>query len=114
MINIIFLLLVFFMLTGTIQIKQSSLIEKPQSIYSQNQDLLTESSVLITIDKEGNFYIDNQKVSLEKIYEKLSNEEKPKKIFLDLDKRSKVIDLNKIIKAFKENEFKKVFIRTIE
>ena len=114
MINIIFLLLVFFMLTGTIQIKQKSLISKPKSIYSQNQDLSKESAILFTIDMEGNYYLDNQKLSLEKISEEISKKKKTKKVFLDLDKRSKIIDLNKVIKILKNTGFKRIFIRTVE
>ena len=114
MINIIFLLLIFFMLTGTIQIKQKSLISKPKSIYSQDQDLSKESAILFTIDMEGNYYLDNQKLSLEKISEEISKKKKTKKIFLDLDKRSKIIELNKIIKILKDSGFKRIFIRTVE
>ena len=114
MINIIFLLLIFFMLTGTIQIKQKSLISKPKSIYSQDQDLSKESAILFTIDMEGNYYLDNQKLSLEKVSEKISKKKKTKKIFLDLDKSSKIIDLNKVIKILKDNGFKRIFIRTVE
>ena len=114
MINIIFLLLIFFMLTGTIQIKQKSLISKPKSIYSQNQDLSKKSAILFTIDMEGNFYLDNQKLSLEKIGEEISNQKRTKKIYLDLDKRSKIIDLNKVVKILKDIGFERIFIRTVE
>lgn len=114
MINIIFLLLIFFMLTGTIQIKQKSLISKPKSIYSQDQDLSNESAILFTIDMEGNYYLDNQKLSLEKISKEISKKKKTKRIFLDLDKRSKIIDLNKVIKILKDSGFKRIFIRTVE
>ena len=114
MINIIFLLLIFFMLTGTIQIKQKSLVSKPKSIYSQDQDLSKESAILFTIDMEGNYYLDNQKLSLEKISKEISKKKKTKRIFLDLDKRSKIIDLNKVIKILKDSGFKRIFIRTVE
>ena len=114
MINIIFLLLIFFMLTGTIQMRQKSLISKPKSIYSQDQDLSKETAILFTIDMEGNYYLDNQKLSLEKLSEEISKKKKTKKIFLDLDKRSKIIDLNKVIKIIKDSGFKKIFIRTVE
>ena len=114
MINIIFLLLVFFMLTGTIQIKQKSLVVKPQSSYSQYQDLTIESAILFTIDIEGNYYLDNKKISLEKVSEEISKKKKTKKIFLDLDKRSKIIDLNKVIKIFKDSGLKRIYIRTVE
>ena len=114
MINIIFLLLIFFMLTGTIQMRQKSLISKPKSIYSQDQDLSNESAILFTIDMEGNYYLDNQKLSLEKVSEEISKKKKTKKIFLDLDKRSKIIDLNKVIKIIKDSGFNKIFIRTVE
>ena len=114
MINIIFLLLVFFMLTGTIQIKKKSLVVKPQSSYSQYQDLTIESAILFTIDIEGNYYLDNKKISLEKVSEEISKKKKTKKIFLDLDKRSKIIDLNKVIKIFKDSGLKRIYIRTVE
>ena len=114
MINIIFLLLIFFMLTGTIQMRQKSLISKPKSIYSQDQDLSKKSAILFTIDMEGNFYLDNQKLSLEKIGEEISNQKRTKKIYLDLDKRSKIIHLNKVIKILKESGFERIFIRTVE
>ena len=114
MINIIFLLLIFFMLTGTIQIKQKSLVSKPKSIYSQDQDLSKESAILFTIDMEGNYYLDNQKLSLEKVSEEISKKKKTKKIFLDLDKKSKIIDLNKVIKILKDSGFERIFIRTVE
>lgn len=114
MINIIFLLLIFFMLTGTIQMRQKSLISKPKSIYSQDQDLSKESAILFTIDMEGNYYLDNQKLSLEKISKEISKKKKTKRIFLDLDKRSKIIDLNKVIKILKDSGFKRIFIRTVE
>ena len=114
MINIIFLLLIFFMLTGTIQMRQKSLISKPKSIYSQDQDLSKETAILFTIDMEGNYYLDNQKLSLEKISKEISKKKKTKRIFLDLDKRSKIIDLNKVIKILKDSGFKRIFIRTVE
>ena len=113
MINIIFLLLIFFMLTGTIQIKQITLIEKPLSQYSSKDSHNDKNLLLISLDSKENFYLNNELILVEELEKKITEQEKNQKIFLDLDKKSKIINLNKIIRVLKKKQFKNVYIRTI-
>ena len=113
MINIIFLLLIFFMLTGTIQIKQITLIEKPLSQYSSKDSHNDKNLLLISLDSKENFYLNNELILVEELEKKITEQEKNQKIFLDLDKKSKIINLNKIIRILKKKKFENVYIRTI-
>ena len=113
MINIIFLLLIFFMLTGTIQMKQITLIEKPLSQYSTKDSHNDKNLLLISLDSNENFYLNNELILIEELEKRIIEQEINQKIFLDLDKKSKIINLNKIIRVLKKKEFKNVYIRTI-
>ena len=113
MINIIFLLLIFFMLTGTIQMKQITLIEKPLSQYSTKDSHNDKNLLLISLDSNENFYLNNELILIEELEKRIIEQEINQKIFLDLDKKSKIINLNKIIRVLKKKQFKNVYIRTI-
>ena len=113
MINIIFLLLIFFMLTGTIQMKQITLIEKPVSQYSSKDSHNDKNLFLISLDSNENFYLNNELILIEELEKKIIDQEINQQIFLDLDKKSKIMNLNKIIKILKKKNFKNVYIRTI-
>ena len=113
MINIIFLLLIFFMLTGTIQMKQITLIEKPLSEYSTKDIHNDKNLLLISLDAYENFYLNNELILIEELEKKIIEQEINQQIFLDLDKKSKVINLNKIIRILKKKNFKNIYIRTI-
>ena len=113
MINIIFLLLIFFMLTGTIQMKQITLIEKPLSQYTNKDSHNDKNLLLISLDSNENFYLNNELIQIEELEKKIIEQEINQKIFLDLDKKSKIINLNKIIRVLKKKQFKNVYIRTI-
>ena len=113
MINIIFLLLIFFMLTGTIQMKQITLIEKPLSQYSTKDSHNDKNLLLISLDSNENFYLNNELILIEELEKRINEQEINQKIFLDLDKKSKIINLNKIIRVLKKKQFKNVYIRTI-
>ena len=113
MINIIFLLLIFFMLTGTIQMKQITLIEKPLSQYSTKDNHNDKNLLLISLDSNENFYFNNELILIEELEKRIIEQDINQKIFLDLDKKSKIINLNKIIRVLKKKQFKNVYIRTI-
>lgn len=111
MINIIFLLLIFFMLTGTIQKKQSQNIDRVESKFSlTTKD--SDKSITIIINKDDLLFIENSRIKFNEITEQLSNLKKNTKIILDIDKETKVSTLNKILKTLKNLNFEKVFIKT--
>ena len=113
MINIIFLLLIFFMLTGTIQMKQITLIEKPLSQYSTKDSHNDKNLLLISLDSNEDFYLNNELILIEELEKRIMKQNINQKIFLDLDKKSKIVNLNKIIRVLKKKQFKNVYIRTI-
>lgn len=113
MINIIFLLLIFFMLTGTIQMKEVTLINKPTSLHSTEDKFKNKNLFLVSVDENRNFYVNNEKLTLTDLENKINEQELNGKIYLDLDKKSKVTDLNKIIGILKKYDYEKVYINTI-
>ena len=111
MINIIFLLLIFFMLTGTIQKKQSQNIDRVESKFSlTTKD--SDKSITIMINKDDLLFIENSEIQFNEINVQLSNLKKNAKIILDIDRETKVSTLNKILKTLKNLNFEKVFIKT--
>ena len=104
MINIIFLLLIFFMLTGTIQMKQITLIEKPLSQHSSKDSHNDKNLLLISLDADENFYLNNQLILIKDLEKKIIVQGMNQQIFLDLDKESKVVNLNKIIRILKKKK----------
>lgn len=113
MINIIFLLLIFFMLTGTIQMKEVTLVNKPTSLHSTEDKFKNKNLFLVSVDENGNFYVNNEKLTLTDLENKINEQELNRKIYLDLDKKSKVTDLNKILGILKKYDYGKVYINTI-
>ena len=111
MINLIFLLLIFFLLTGVISKKDSSDITRPESEFA-NEVEIDSQSIVFTINKNNEILYENKSLNIEE----LSNfiQSKNKKYILDLDKESSIHFFNRIIKEFKEKDIKKVFVKVIE
>ena len=111
MINIIFLLLIFFMLTGTVQKKQGGEIDRINSEFSVSTNS-SDKIIAIQINNGNKIFFENKQINLEKVTEIFLNVNKNSKILLDLDKNSEVRILNKILKVLRNSNFKKVFIKT--
>ena len=111
MINLIFLLLIFFLLTGVVQKKEIIQVEKPESLFAQKIDF-QENSMNFIVDANGNIFFNNKKISTNELASLIRNNEI--KIFLELDKNSKIVDFNKILKSFKEKNVEKVFIKVLD
>ena len=111
MINLIFLLLIFFLLTGVISKKDSNDISRPESEFG-NEVEIDSQSVVFTINKNNEILYENKSLNIEE----LSNfiQSKNNKYILDLDKESSIHFFNKIIREFKEKDIKKVFVKVIE
>ena len=111
MINLIFLLLIFFLLTGVISKKDSNDISRPESEFG-NEVEIDSQSIVFTINKNNEILYENKSLNIEE----LSNfiQSKNKKYILDLDKESSIHFFNRIIKEFKEKDIKKVFVKVIE
>ena len=111
MINLIFLLLIFFLLTGVISKKDSNDINRPESEFGSEVEI-DNQNIVFTINKENEILYENKRLKIEELSNFILS--KDKKYILDLDKESSINFFNKIIKEFKEKDIKKVFVKVIE
>ena len=108
MINLIFLLLIFFLLTGAIGKKDSKLIERPKSNFGVEQNV-DKKSMIFLIDKENQIYFDDEKINFEKFKQILDSSSD--KYIIDVDKNAKIFLLNDIISEMKKKKIAKVFLK---
>ena len=104
MINLIFLLLIFFLLTGVIQNKDEIEVTIPESFFGKKKIELKET---LTVRKDGSFLWNNREVEKEDILNILENDSK---IIINIDEEASIKKFNELIKLFKMKEIKKVFI----
>ena len=104
MINLIFLLLIFFLLTGVIQKKYQIEVTIPESFFGKKKIELKET---LTVRKDGSFLWNNREVEKEDILNILENDSK---IIINIDEEASIKKFNELIKLFKMKEIKKVFI----
>ena len=104
MINLIFLLLIFFLLTGVIQKKDEIEVTIPESFFGEKKIELKET---LTVRKDGSFLWNNTEVEKEDILNILENDSK---IIINIDEEASIKKFNELIKLFKMKEIKKVFI----
>ena len=104
MINLIFLLLIFFLLTGVIQKKDETEVTIPESFFGKKKIELKET---LTVRKDGSFLWNNREVEKEDILNILENDSK---IIINIDEEASIKKFNELIKLFKMKEIKKVFI----
>ena len=104
MINLIFLLLIFFLLTGVIQKKDEIEVTIPESFFGEKKIELKET---LTVRKDGSFLWNNKEVEKEDILSILENDSK---IIINIDEEASIKKFNELIKLFKMKEIKKVFI----
>ncbi|MEE9504130.1 MAG: biopolymer transporter ExbD [Thermodesulfobacteriota bacterium] len=82
LIDIVFLLLIFFMVTSHFEIMSNIDIKLPD-ISQRGSDQLVDS-MIVAIDKTGNYYIKKEKMDLADIYLRLKEGSEQKKINLIL------------------------------
>ena len=114
MINIIFLLLIFFMLTGVVQKKNNFNVERPQSINSKiekNEDFKT---FIILIKSSNKIFFEDKEVDYEFLKSKFENYNDEYKIVLEVDKNLPVQNFTEILSILKKNKFNKVFLRSVK
>ncbi len=111
MINLIFLLLIFFLLTGVVSKKDTNEISRPVSEFGKEVEI-DNQSIVFTINKNNEILYENKSLNIKE----LSNfiQSKNKKYILDLDKESSIHFFNKIMREFREKDIKKVFVKVIQ
>jgi len=101
LIDIVFLLLIFFMLTASFIFQPGIKINLPRAVTSE---VLHEQNVVITVTSENLLYLDNKAVSLAELNKKLAKEVAPSKkpLLIKADRRAslgKVVEVWDICRA---------------
>ena len=105
MINIIFLLLIFFLLTGVIQKKNESNISLPESFFGKKK--VNEKKEL-TISLDGKILFKNSPSNLDSIKSmKIISDEI---LVINIDEKAKIRRFNEIVNIFKSKGLKKIYI----
>ena len=111
MINLIFLLLIFFMLTGVIKKKDILDIKRAESIHGIESKVLNDET-LLRLNQDGKIYLNNMLTELDNLESSINFSNS--KLVIDVDKRVKILEFNKLLDKIKELNTKKVFIKVIE
>ena len=111
MINLIFLLLIFFMLTGVIKKKDILDIKRAESIHGVESKVLNDET-LLSLNQDGKIYLNNILTELDNLENSIDFSNS--KLVIDVDKRVKILEFNKLLDKIKELNKKKVFIKVIE
>ena len=105
MINIIFLLLIFFLLTGVIQKKDESNISLPESFFGKKKVNVKKE---LTISSDGKILFKNSPTNLDSIRSmKIISDEI---LVINIDEKAKIKRFNEIVNIFKSKGLKKIYI----
>ena len=111
MINLVFLLLIFFLLTGIIQKKEDPSILIPESNQGMKKDNFSNKQT-IQVNENGILKL-NEKIISSKDLKMLKTKGKDI-LILNIDKNVKIKKTNEIFKNLKSAGFEKVFINVTE
>ncbi len=113
LIDIVFLLLIYFLLTSHFVKQQTLKVDLPET--SSRGEIL-EEVLTITITREGKFFVNRKEVALSSLEEelrKLVREKGPMRVHLEADRAAKVQWLLRAMEAAKEAGFKNIQLKTV-
>ena len=96
LIDIVFLLLIYFLLTTNFMVDEGIKIKLPQATASAPQ---TEEVITVYVDQEGRAYIENREVSLGRLFERLREMIGGKENKLVVIRADRAVILNKAVKV---------------
>jgi biopolymer transport protein ExbD len=96
LIDIVFLLLIYFLLTTNFMVEEGIKIKLPQARASAPQ---TEEVITVYVDREGRAYLHNEEVSLGKLFEGLRELLAKRENRLVVIRADRGVMLNKAVKA---------------
>ena len=111
MINLVFLLLIFFLLTGIIQKKEDPSILVPESDQGMKKDSFS-NNYTIQVNENGILKL-NEKIIKSEDLNKLKNSNIDA-LILNIDKKIKIKKTNEIFKDLKAAGFEKIFLNVTE
>ena len=113
MINLVFLLLIFFLLTGIIQKKEDPSILIPESNQGMKKDNFS-NKLTIQVNENGILKLNEKIISSEDLNTLKTKGEGRDVLVLNIDKNVKIKKTNEIFKNLKSAGFEKVFINVTE
>ena len=111
MINLIFLLLIFFMLTGVIKKKELIDIERPQSKSGVVNKLNKEETVIV-LNENGEIFLNNVYYEIDELINNI--DPSVGKVTIDIDKKAKISKFNQLLETVGSLNKKEVYIKVIE
>jgi biopolymer transport protein ExbD len=116
LIDIVFLLLIFFLVTASLKKPHKEIPVEFAHAGGANTAKALKNEVIITIDRQGNFYLGAQgKVSTQQVLKKLNQvalRDPTTRIRIDCDKRAEFQRVVQIINACRVQQLKNLAIRT--
>ena len=110
LVNIIFLLLIFFMIAGVIQ-KQKELYNV--DLGKATIDNYTEREInTLFINKDGSIILNNENLSFSIFEQKISQLNKKSELLIAADKELTAAKLNRILLILNNQSIKKIFLMT--
>ncbi len=107
MTDIIFLLLIFFMVSSTFIQTKGIMVEKPASETANSEPVI----ITISIDKQGEYYYEQESATLQEIENKLTLKKRLHKditVSANADKKAHIEQLVKLMDIARRNEIKLV------
>lgn len=113
MINIIFLLMIFFMLSGVISKKETIMVDRPSS--KSSKEVKHSEFLTFSVLPNGTIFFESNEINLKTLENIISGYDQAsskKKIYLDIDKNVNVRTFDQILQTLKNVNVNKVFINT--
>ena len=99
------------MLTGVIKKKDILDIKRAESIHGVELKVLNDET-LLSLNQDGKIYLNNILTELDNL--ESSVDFSNSKLVIDVDKRVKILEFNKLLDKIKELNKQKVFIKVIK
>ncbi len=96
LIDIVFLLLIYFLLTTNFMVDEGIKIKLPQARASKPQ---VEESITVYVDKEGRSYLNNEQITIGNLFKRLRDMISGKKDTLVVIRADRGVVLNKAVKV---------------
>ena len=96
LIDIVFLLLIYFLLTTNFMVDEGIKIKLPQARASKPQ---VEESITVYVDKEGQSYLNNEQITIGNLFKRLRDMISGKKDTLVVIRADRGVILNKAVKV---------------
>ncbi|BCD68519.1 biopolymer transporter ExbD [Nitratiruptor sp. YY09-18] len=110
-IDIMLVLLVIVLTTATFIAKGVIPLDLPQASSTKELPL---KKIAISIDKNGNIYLDSKKISLEELAKRFKQINKKSNVIIRSDKNSKFLTFIQVLDLLKREGFENIAVETVK